>query len=115
MPGNWVWVKFGVVAKLFNGYAFKSTDYSDEGIPIIRISDLNGMETTPETAVRVPRELYNEKFLVRKGDLLIAMSGATTGKIGIYNSDEIAMQNNALEISKRLMITFYMQRIEIIL
>lgn len=93
VPGNWVWVKFGVVAKLFNGYAFKSTDYSDEGIPIIRISDLNGMETTPETAVRVPRELYNEKFLVRKGDLLIAMSGATTGKIGIYNSDEIAMQN----------------------
>ncbi|MFC0298928.1 restriction endonuclease subunit S, partial [Geobacillus jurassicus] len=90
VPGNWVWVKFGVVAKLFNGYAFKSTDYSDEGIPIIRISDLNGMETTPETAVRVPRELYNEKFLVRKGDLLIAMSGATTGKIGIYNSDEIA-------------------------
>ncbi|MES0856053.1 restriction endonuclease subunit S [Geobacillus sp. G4] len=93
VPGNWVWVKFGVVAKLFNGYAFKSTDYSDEGIPIIRISDLNGMETTPETAVRVPRELYNEKFLVRKGDLLIAMSGATTGKIGIYNSNEIAMQN----------------------
>ncbi|KJE28137.1 type I restriction modification DNA specificity domain protein [Geobacillus kaustophilus] len=93
VPGNWVWVKFGVVAKLFNGYAFKSTDYSDEGIPIIRISDLNGMETTLETAVRVPRELYNEKFLVRKGDLLIAMSGATTGKIGIYNSDEIAMQN----------------------
>ena len=93
VPKNWVWVRFGYVAKLLNGYAFKSTDYSNEGIPIIRISDLNGIHTTPETAVRVPKELYNEKFLVQKGDLLIAMSGATTGKIGIYNSDEIAMQN----------------------
>ncbi|MEW4327804.1 restriction endonuclease subunit S [Rossellomorea marisflavi] len=93
IPNNWVWTKFGSVAKLFNGYAFKSTDYQEEGIPIIRISDISGEYTTPEKAVRVSSRLYNERFLVRKGDLLIAMSGATTGKTGIYNSEEKALQN----------------------
>lgn len=93
IPMNWVWVKFGKVSKLYNGYAFKSTDYQEDGIPVIRISDISGENTSPQKSVRVPSDLYNERFLVKKGDLLIAMSGATTGKTGVYNSDEIALQN----------------------
>ncbi|NRG27409.1 restriction endonuclease subunit S [Bacillus circulans] len=93
VPKNWIWIKFGRVAKLYNGYAFKSTDYHEEGIPVIRISDISGESTSPQKSVRVPFDLYNERFLVKKGDLLIAMSGATTGKTGVYNSDEIALQN----------------------
>ncbi|OLN22411.1 hypothetical protein BTO30_09690 [Domibacillus antri] len=93
LPENWVWVKFGTVAKLVNGYAFKSKDYAADGIPVIRISDLNGINTNTEISVKVPAEFYHERFAVQKGDLLIAMSGATTGKIGIYGSDEAALQN----------------------
>lgn len=105
VPENWIWTKFGTVAKLYNGYAFKSTDYQEEGIPVIRISDISGEDTSPQNAVRVPSHLYNERFLIRKGDLLIAMSGATTGKTGVYNSDEVALQNqrvgNIKEISEK--------------
>lgn len=93
VPENWSWTKFGTVAKVYNGYAFKSTDYQEEGIPVIRISDISGENTSHKKAIRVPPYLYNERFLIRKGDLLIAMSGATTGKTGFYNSDEIALQN----------------------
>ncbi|MFC1719346.1 restriction endonuclease subunit S, partial [Candidatus Poribacteria bacterium] len=32
-------------------------------------------------------------FLVRRGDIVIALSGATTGKYGIYRSDDIALLN----------------------
>ncbi|MCM3768379.1 restriction endonuclease subunit S [Neobacillus niacini] len=107
VPENWVWTKFGKVAKLYNGYAFKSTDYQEEGIPVIRISDITGEINSIQKAVKVPSQLYNERFLVRKGDLLIAMSGATTGKTGVYNSDEIALQNqrvgNIKEINQQVL------------
>lgn len=93
VPENWIWTTFGNVAKLYNGFAFKSSDYQAEGIPVIRISDISRSNTTPDRAVRVPDHLYNERFLIKKGDLLIAMSGATTGKTGIYSSEAIALQN----------------------
>lgn len=107
VPENWVWTKFGKVAKLNNGYAFKSTDYQEEGIPVIRISDISGEITSLQKAVKVPSQLYNERFLIKKGDLLIAMSGATTGKTGVYNSDKIALQNqrvgNIKEINQHVL------------
>ena len=41
-------------------------------------------------------ENYGKKldtYQIKRNDILIAMSGATTGKIGLYESDEIAYQN----------------------
>ena len=35
----------------------------------------------------------DKSYIVNNGDLLIAMSGATTGKNGVYNSDRIAYLN----------------------
>lgn len=111
VPTNWVWVSFGSVARLINGYAFKSNDYCEEGIPVIRISDIKGMDTNCDNAVKVPVSLLDEKFLIRRGDLLIAMSGATTGKTGIYESDEIALQNqrvgNIKEIDENVLYSKY--------
>ncbi len=111
VPENWVWVRFGTVAKLFNGYAFKSSDYCNEGIPIIRISDISDGKTTTLKATRVPKKLYSEKFLISKGDLLIAMSGATTGKTGIFETDEVALQNqrvgNIKEVSDKTLNQTY--------
>ncbi|WP_248930350.1 restriction endonuclease subunit S [Paenibacillus hamazuiensis] len=111
VPGNWVWVWFGYVARLINGYAFKSNDYCEDGIPVIRISDIKGLDTNTENAVKVPASLLDEKYLIRRGDLLIAMSGATTGKTGIYESDEIALQNqrvgNIKEIDENVLYRKY--------
>lgn len=93
VPDNWVWSRFGSVCKLYNGYAFKSSDYVEDGIAVIRISDIDPQNTNVDKAVRVPESQFNERYVVKKGDFLIAMSGATTGKYGIYNSDELALQN----------------------
>ena len=70
---------------LQGGYAFKSQLFSKKGIPIIRISNINENIVDLKDIV-----FYNEKieidskFEINTGDILIAMSGATTGKIGIY-------------------------------
>lgn len=93
LPKGWVEVKLGEILKLKNGYAFKSKDYLNEGIPVIRISDIQQGTITFKKAVRVKPNNIPTDFLLEKGDVLVAMSGATTGKYGIFLEDKPALQN----------------------
>lgn len=93
LPARWRWMKLGDVCKLKNGFAFKSTEYKSEGVPVIRISDINDGVVSIEDSIRVsPSEEY-ENYIVENDDILVAMSGATTGKFGIFKSKEKAYQN----------------------
>lgn len=93
IPKHWQIKTLGEVCKLQNGYAFKSDLYEAEGVPVIRISDINGGIVSSGKSVRVkPIDEY-ENYVVGKNDILVAMSGATTGKFGIYKSSEKAYQN----------------------
>ena len=63
-----VLTRMGDVATYINGYAFKPTNWSENGLPIIRIQNLNNANA-----------VYNyfdgvlpEKYLVRKGDVLVS-------------------------------------------
>jgi len=93
MREDWIEIELGEVLKLKNGFAFKSSKYRLEGIPIIRISDINQGIVTADKAKRITEnEEYND-YQVEFGDILIAMSGATTGKFGIYKSNQKTYQN----------------------
>jgi type I restriction enzyme S subunit len=91
---HWRQARVGDILKIRNGYAAKSSDYSQEGIPLIRQSDINDETIDISTAKRVPARVMEEcgQYLVRKGDLLIGMSGSL-GKIGRYVDEEVAIQN----------------------
>jgi len=93
IPKGWRLKKLGEVCKLKNGYAFKSDSYENSGVPVIRISDINGGIVSSHKAVRVQSDEEYENYLVENNDILVAMSGATTGKFGIYKSTEKAYQN----------------------
>lgn len=41
LPEGWRWVRLGEVCRLINGDAYRDTDWSTEGTPIIRIQNLN--------------------------------------------------------------------------
>ena len=72
---------------LQNGYAFKSNCFNLEniGMPLIRISNIRENLVRLNDLVWIRNEnVPNKDFYVSKGDLLIAMSGATTGKMGVY-------------------------------
>lgn len=91
--GGWEVKKLGEVIYLQGGYAFKSELFSKVGVPIIRISDVgNNKVDTDNSVCHEPFNIPKE-FVARKGDVLIAMSGATTGKIGVYNDIGIAYIN----------------------
>ena len=95
--------KLKEVADIKSGFAFKSSEFSKQGIPIIRISNIiNGEEVE---ILRENQPCYNleidEKIkncLIKKLDILIALSGATTGKIGIYKQDKQALLNQRIAL-----------------
>ena len=68
--------KLGDIATYINGYAFKPQDWSDEGVPIIRIQDLTG---NSYQANRYNGE-YAPKCEVNNGDVLISWSAS----LGVY-------------------------------
>jgi type I restriction enzyme, S subunit len=83
-PKGWEVTKIGNHVKVLGGYAFKSADFREEGFPIIRISNLKGDSIDLTDCARVPAELLGKgsRFKLHPDDTLIAMSGATTGKLG---------------------------------
>lgn len=87
--------KLGEVCSIKSGYAFKSKLFVDVGIPIIRIGDIADFKVKLDDVVYYPNDLWNElePYAIHKGDILIAMSGATVGKVGVYCSNKKALLN----------------------
>ncbi|WP_318513803.1 restriction endonuclease subunit S [Photobacterium leiognathi] len=83
---SWPLVSIGSVAKVASGYAFKSKDFEEIGSPIVRISNVKNGSVDLTKVARIPEEKLNKgkRFQIESGSLLIAMSGATTGKVGRY-------------------------------
>jgi len=95
MREGWEYKKLGEVATLINGFAFQSAMFQKAGLPIVRISNIQDDKITSDF-VYFNRGDYNidfEKYEVLYGDILIAMSGATTGKVGINYNDEVLYLN----------------------
>ncbi|MDD6485781.1 MAG: restriction endonuclease subunit S [Spirochaetales bacterium] len=93
LPEGWKWCRLGDVCKFENGYAFKSDKFAEHGTPVIRITNIKDNEVSLDDCAYTTETSIDERFLVKKGDLLIAMSGATTGKNGIYWNDDKAYLN----------------------
>lgn len=92
LPEGWEWSRVSDVTSFINGYAFKSSSFKSDGVGIVKIGDISSHGVlTPNTMSRVNIEVIqdlDENLKVIKGDLVIAMSGATTGKLGFNYSDE---------------------------
>ncbi len=84
------------VATVQGGYAFKSKDFESEGTPVLRISNISGLnDGLDDSCARIhPSKLKGlERFKLNKGDIVVALSGATTGKFGVFNLEEPVFLN----------------------
>lgn len=89
-------VCLGDVCDLQNGFAFKSNLFVGSGLPILRISNIQKQGIDISRVVFFKPESYKvnlDKYKIMPNDLLIAMSGATTGKIGFNNTEDIFYLN----------------------
>ena len=110
VPMGWAKCKLSDVCQFESGFAFKSESYKKEGVPLIRISNIKDGTITTDGCVCI-QEVVESRFHVVKGDLLIALSGATTGKMGVYDKDDDALLNqrvgNLRVISKTCFLPEY--------
>lgn len=95
LPAGWEWKKLGEIIGFQNGFAFKSNLFKSDGLPIIRISNIQNGTVDLDNVVYFNANDYKnlDSYRIYNGDFIIAMSGATTGKIGIFKNDNIAYLN----------------------
>ena len=88
--------KVGDLADVKSGYAFKSRDWSDEGFPVIKIKNIGNNDIDLIGCSFIPENIAEaaNKFKLNAGDLLIAMTGATVGKIGMMPKTETSFYLN---------------------
>lgn len=91
--GEWKTSTIGEIAPLSGGYAFQSNHFSSVGIPIVRISNI--LETGIVGGVFAKYATFDgdADFRLYDGDAVIAMSGATTGKVSIVHTQGFLYQN----------------------
>ena len=90
---KWNRKKLQSIAPLRGGFAFKSEEFQDSGIPIVRISNIKFDGTIGGEFEYYSKINPDEKFVLRGRSILLAMSGATTGKIAMLDSEEEYYQN----------------------
>jgi type I restriction enzyme S subunit len=93
---GWKDTTLGTICELQNGFAFKSELFKPDGMPVLRISSIQNGEVCDNRPVFTIVSDYREdlsKYVVYDGDLLIAMSGATTGKVGFNKTGKEFLLN----------------------
>ncbi len=96
----WQRVRLGDICYLKNGFSFKSDLFKNMGIPIIRISNISSVDNCINTNDLVFYDpiLIDNDYILKQGDLILAMSGATTGKSCLYNLNKIAYLNQRVGV-----------------
>lgn len=80
VPQHWATVRIGDICELVNGRAFKPSEWTETGRPIVRIQNLN-RATAPFNYFDGPIE---DRFSVNDGDLLFAWSGTPGTSFGAH-------------------------------
>ena len=76
-------IKLGNICEVLNGYAFRSEQYVNNGIRIIRIANVQKGYIEDDAPVFYPIDSGNvEKYMLEEGDLLISLTG-NVGRVAI--------------------------------
>lgn len=88
IPKGWEVGTIGDYSKVKSGFAFKSDSWQPEGIPVIKIGSISNRSIDYSACEFVSNDIYEKAkaFCARRGDIVVAMTGATIGKIGIITS-----------------------------
>ena len=80
LPDGWRWVRIGELCRLVNGDAYRESDWSITGVPIIRIQNLNdGSKPFNYWAGSL-----QDRVVVESGNVLLAWSGTPGTSFGVH-------------------------------
>lgn len=94
---EWKEVRLGNVCDLIAGFAFKAKDFGEFPTKVIKIGDIKPpfVDYVGQVGVDISNYDINRlsKYTVKYGDYVLAMTGATIGKVGKYISKNFSYIN----------------------
>jgi len=118
VPREWEVRSFDEIAEFVNGNSFKSDEWRESGLPIIRIQNLNGENTFNYFDGKV-----DPKWKVKCGDLLFAWAGQRgvsfgpriwSGQDGVLNQHIFKVTENPDRVDRFFLLCLLRQKIEVI-
>lgn len=93
---KWDMVPLSTVAEFIGGYAFKSENLlkaplNEKFLPVIKIGNILKDGSLDVTNVQYHDKTNLEKYNIRKKDILVAMTGATVGKVACSEYDNLLL------------------------
>ena len=97
LPEGWGWTTIGDICNLINGRAFKPTEWSSHGIPIVRIQNLNNKEAE----FNYCDFQVDVKYYFNNGQLLFAWSGTPGTSFGahIWNRGDAVLNQHIFKVN----------------
>ena len=92
IPKEWEVVKLEDVAEFINGYAFSPKDWGKKGLPIIRIQNLNDIDTE----FNYYDGNINDRYIIENGDILFSWSA--TIDAFIWNRDKAVLNQHIFKV-----------------
>ncbi|MFA6017312.1 MAG: N-6 DNA methylase [Patescibacteria group bacterium] len=85
---KWPMVELEEYCEILNGYAFKSEEYSDKGIRVIRITNVQKGLIVDDNPKFYPEDSRKEikQYMLEKNDLLVSLTG-NVGRVGLLPSE----------------------------
>ena len=80
IPESWEWVRVKTFTALYNGRAFKPSDWTDTGLPIVRIQNINN----PSAPYNLYKGSVESEYQLHGGELLFAWSGTPGTSFGAH-------------------------------
>ena len=115
LPEGWKESTLGEISEFINGRAFKPSEWEKDGKLIIRIQDLTGSINDPHYST----ENYDQKYLVKKGDLLISWSATLDAFIwdredGWLNQHIFKVNENKQIIDRKFLFYLVRKKIDLL-
>lgn len=94
-------MKLNDICEVYSGYALKEFNNDSNGFPVIKIGNIIADGSLALDDCQFTTETVNEKYYSQYGDIYIALSGATTGKIGIMLTQKKHIINQRVGIVRK--------------
>ena len=119
MPEEWKWCRLGDVVEVLNGYPFKSEKYVNQGIRVIRITNVQDGYIEDLKPCFYPEGYSNElsQYTLCENDLLISLTG-NVGRVALLPKEYLpaalnqrvgCLREKSNQISKKY-IAYYLRQ-----
>lgn len=106
IPEHWNIMKLKHHGFVLGGYAFKSGDFTDSGVKVVKITNVQSLKFDWSECFYLPKSYLHEhsEFKINKGDIIFALTRPiiSTGiKAAIFDENEPALANQRTGIFKK--------------